>query len=45
MDHLKKHNTEYLGTVRINNSRDQAELRRAADPNGPTVVHAVRKQS
>jgi hypothetical protein len=39
----KKPNAEYLAPVKINNGQHSAELRRERDPNGSTVVHAVRK--
>ena len=38
----RKITAEFLGTVKINNGQNTAELRRERDPNGSTVVHAVR---
>jgi hypothetical protein len=39
----RKITAEFLGTVKINNGQNTAELRRERDPNGSTVVHAARK--
>jgi hypothetical protein len=40
-----KKTAEHLGTIRINNGQHPAELVRERDPNGATVVHAVRRSA
>ncbi len=43
MEPVKKKTAEHLGTIRINNGQNAADLVRERDPSGTTVVHAVRR--
>lgn len=45
MSHSKKKTAEHLGTIRINNGQNAAELVRERDPGGATVVHAVKRSA